>query len=163
MKNLQIESVLAQLEHVRRTPRGWMARCPAHADRTPSLSVRDTGSRILLNCFAGCSYDEICRSLGIGPLELDAGLTASSRGQKIAKLSRLCHKSEVSILQSDFGVSKSVAESMVRQRLRRIGLPEVRRFLRANRGRDINLFDYFTIEVGLDSDTTSDLIRRRSK
>ena len=163
MKIPQIESILAQLEQVRRTTRGWLARCPAHPDTTPSLSIRDTGSRILFHCFAGCSYEEICRSLGIGTLELDARLMSSRRGRKIAKLSRLCHKLEVGILQSDFGLSKSVAEKMVRQRLQRIGLPDVRNFLRANRGRAVNAFDYFTIEIGLDPDTVGELLRRYPK
>jgi putative DNA primase/helicase len=31
--------------------RGWMFRCPCHADRNPSCSVRDDG---LVTCFAGC-------------------------------------------------------------------------------------------------------------
>ncbi len=34
---------------------GWMARCPAHADREPSLSIRDgDGNKVLVRCHAGC-------------------------------------------------------------------------------------------------------------
>jgi hypothetical protein len=40
-----------------------MCRCPAHADRTPSLSVRVGRSRLLLHCFAGCQAGEILRAL----------------------------------------------------------------------------------------------------
>lgn len=36
-----------------------MVRCPAHDDRTKSLSWRWTGEKPLLKCFAGCSFDEI--------------------------------------------------------------------------------------------------------
>ncbi len=36
-----------------------IVRCPAHEDRSPSLSWRVTGDRLLLRCFAGCSWDEI--------------------------------------------------------------------------------------------------------
>ena len=36
--------------------RSGMARCPAHEDRTPSLSVSETrDGRVLVHCFAGCS------------------------------------------------------------------------------------------------------------
>lgn len=62
-----LDKVLRRLDKVRSTSRdGWMARCPAHNDSTPSLSV-DTGEdgRVLLNCFAGCSKDKILRSLGL--------------------------------------------------------------------------------------------------
>ena len=39
---------------------GWMACCPAHDDRSPSLSIANgTGGRILLTCFAGCSWAAI--------------------------------------------------------------------------------------------------------
>lgn len=41
-----------------------MCRCPAHDDRTPSLSVRLGRRAILLHCFAGCSNDEVIAELG---------------------------------------------------------------------------------------------------
>lgn len=40
-----------------------LARCPAHADRTPSLSLRQGRSQILVHCFAGCHPDEVLRAL----------------------------------------------------------------------------------------------------
>jgi hypothetical protein len=42
-----------------------MARCPAHEDSTASLSARWDGSRLLLNCFAGCAYPAIANALGL--------------------------------------------------------------------------------------------------
>ena len=37
-----------------------MAHCPAHEDRSRSLSYRWTeGGRLLLHCFAGCTWEEI--------------------------------------------------------------------------------------------------------
>lgn len=45
------------------TPAGGLCRCPAHADRTPSLSVRPGRTRLLLHCFAGCTAEEILRAL----------------------------------------------------------------------------------------------------
>ena len=38
---------------------GWMACCPAHDDRTPSLSIHEVDGKTLFHCFAGCSQDEV--------------------------------------------------------------------------------------------------------
>lgn len=66
------EEVLGLLEAVRRNGEGrWMARCPAHGDRSASLSVRlgDDG-RTLLHCFAGCSFGEVVEALHLEPQQL---------------------------------------------------------------------------------------------
>jgi putative DNA primase/helicase len=42
---------------------GGMCRCPAHDDRTPSLSVRPGESRLLLHCFAGCETRAVIDAL----------------------------------------------------------------------------------------------------
>ena len=58
--------LLERLEAVRVTgPNRWIARCPAHDDRSPSLSVRDTGERLLLHCFAGCDACDVVRAVGL--------------------------------------------------------------------------------------------------
>jgi putative DNA primase/helicase len=49
---------------------GGLCRCPAHDDRTPSLSVRPGRRRLLFHCFAGCDARTIMRALS------RAGLTA---------------------------------------------------------------------------------------
>jgi hypothetical protein len=36
-----------------------VARCPAHADREPSLSIRDGEREIIVNCFAGCYWRDV--------------------------------------------------------------------------------------------------------
>ena len=61
------DDVVAKLDRVRRVGDGrWVARCPAHEDRSPSLSVRalDDG-RTLLHCFAGCAVEDIVGALGL--------------------------------------------------------------------------------------------------
>jgi hypothetical protein len=40
-----------------------MCRCPAHNDKTPSLSVRAGDSALLFKCFAGCTISEIFQAL----------------------------------------------------------------------------------------------------
>lgn len=49
---------------------GWSARCPAHDDRTPSMSLTDRDGRVLVKCHAGCeqaSVIEALRRLGLWP------------------------------------------------------------------------------------------------
>ena len=61
------EELLHDLDVVRpRGPGKWSARCPAHPDRSPSLSIREgDDGRLLLHCFAGCTLGEICGALGL--------------------------------------------------------------------------------------------------
>lgn len=42
---------------------GGMCRCPAHRDRTPSLSVRLGRKRLLFHCFAGCDNGAVLQAL----------------------------------------------------------------------------------------------------
>lgn len=61
-------------------PRGAMCRCPAHDDRTPSLSVRPGERQLLFHCFAGCDTSEVIRTLrDLGVLDRDAE-SAPTRG-----------------------------------------------------------------------------------
>jgi hypothetical protein len=59
--------ILSGLDKVRRTGQGrWSARCPAHEDRTPSLSIRETDhGLVLLKCFAGCRTEAVIGALGL--------------------------------------------------------------------------------------------------
>jgi putative DNA primase/helicase len=42
----------------------WMARCPAHDDREPSLSIRDAdGRKVLVRCHAGCDQGRVIAAL----------------------------------------------------------------------------------------------------
>jgi len=56
----------------RRVGKVFVARCPAHDDRTPSLSISDAADgadgKILVHCHAGCTQDEVIaamRTLGL--------------------------------------------------------------------------------------------------
>jgi hypothetical protein len=47
-----------------------MARCPAHDDRDPSLSIRDENGKVLVHCYAGCSQADVIaalKALGLWP------------------------------------------------------------------------------------------------
>lgn len=59
--------VLAKLEKPRQVgPGRWVARCPAHPDRQPSLSVKEApDGRVLVYCFAGCPTQAVLAALGL--------------------------------------------------------------------------------------------------
>ena len=78
---MTLDDFLSRLDEVKRHNARWSAKCPAHADRSPSLSVMEGGKGILLRCWAGCTLNEICHSLGIEQKDLfyDAGLPRSQR------------------------------------------------------------------------------------
>lgn len=57
---MRIEAIVARLKGVRKTGSGYQALCPAHADRTPSLSITEgSDGRVLVKCHAGCSFESI--------------------------------------------------------------------------------------------------------
>ena len=63
---MTIEELLSRLDAVRRSSRGYVARCPAHDDKNPSLNIREgEGDRILVHCFAACSVQDVCAAIGI--------------------------------------------------------------------------------------------------
>jgi hypothetical protein len=63
--------LLARFEGVRRHgPGRWTARCRAHEDRKPSLSIRRAHDHWLLFCHAGCPYPEIREAARLEPGDL---------------------------------------------------------------------------------------------
>jgi len=64
-------TLLDRLHGVRSTgPGRWIARCPAHEDRSPSLSVRETDGRTLIHCFGGCSAGDVLAAVGLRMTDL---------------------------------------------------------------------------------------------
>ena len=64
---MTVDTLISRLDKVRRTGRGsWIACCPAHADKSPSLTIRETDDgKVLLHCFTGCSALEIIDAVGL--------------------------------------------------------------------------------------------------
>lgn len=62
---MTVEDLLPRLEAVRRSSSGYQARCPAHDDRTPSLSVCEGERGILVKCWVGCELSAIMGKLGL--------------------------------------------------------------------------------------------------
>jgi len=61
-----LDAVLARLRKVKKAAGGWIACCPAHDDRNPSLSIRvGSDGRVLLFCHAGCSPEAVVSAMGL--------------------------------------------------------------------------------------------------
>lgn len=68
---MDVNDLLARLDGVRGRNGSWSAKCPAHADRSPSLSVKDGGNGlILMHCFGGCGTDDVLGALGLSMTDL---------------------------------------------------------------------------------------------
>ena len=62
--NLTLGDALSVLEGVKQTSKGWLARCPAHDDHSPSLGVGEgREGRLLLTCWTGCRFSAIMSAL----------------------------------------------------------------------------------------------------
>ena len=63
---MDVYEVLNKLQKVKRQKHNdWLARCPAHRDKNPSLGVTLKDGKILLKCWAGCSSESVVSSLGM--------------------------------------------------------------------------------------------------
>jgi hypothetical protein len=58
--------LLPRLDKVQETAPGqWIACCPAHDDRSPSLSIRQTDDRLLIYCHAACPASDVTAAVGL--------------------------------------------------------------------------------------------------
>jgi len=64
--------LVERLEGVRSTgPHRWIAKCPAHDDRSPSLAVKEADDgTVLVKCFGGCGATEVVSALGLSLKDL---------------------------------------------------------------------------------------------
>jgi putative DNA primase/helicase len=59
---------------------GWTARCPAHNDHTPSLSIQDSEeNKVLVRCHAGCDQERVIAALRGRGLWVENGPRSLSR------------------------------------------------------------------------------------
>jgi len=95
-----------------------MARCPAHDDKNPSLSVKAEDGKLLLKCFAGCSVDEILDATGVAKRDLfaDGGevvpfRTAPNRPTDLSASGGVKKNKKVSSADQEEGGNKKVSSS----------------------------------------------------
>ena len=64
---MSADTLLCRLDAVRRTGADcWIARCPAHDDRRPSLSIRGLpDGRVLVHCWADCATADVLNAVDL--------------------------------------------------------------------------------------------------
>lgn len=63
---MDVRDILNRLTGVKGGSGQWYARCPAHDDKHQSLSVSiGQDGRVLLNCHAGCSVENVAAAMGL--------------------------------------------------------------------------------------------------
>ncbi len=75
--------VVSRFKGVRRDGSGWRARCPAHDDRDPSLTITEGDKHpVVLNCKAGCKSEDVAAAVGLSLQDLCAdGVRANGTGK----------------------------------------------------------------------------------
>jgi hypothetical protein len=98
------QKVLALLSGAKQHGTGWMARCPAHDDHDPSLSVKeDIDGKVLLHCFVGCATEDIVHVLGLTMGDLFARRNGTNNvypSSRMVKIFELAFPLEVTSLPS---------------------------------------------------------------
>lgn len=70
---MRIDDILARLEGVKGGGGQYTAKCPAHPDSKPSLSIGvGEDGRVLLHCHAGCTPEAVAEALGLTVRDLFA-------------------------------------------------------------------------------------------
>lgn len=64
---MSADALLSRIDRPRKTGAdSWICRCPAHEDKSPSMTVRELpDGRVLLHCFAGCDVESILGAVGL--------------------------------------------------------------------------------------------------
>ncbi len=63
---MNINEFISKLNNVKRTGENeYIACCPGHDDRNPSLSITEKEGKILLHCHAGCKPEQIVAAMGV--------------------------------------------------------------------------------------------------
>ncbi|MCK9606731.1 MAG: CHC2 zinc finger domain-containing protein [Methylomonas sp.] len=65
------ECLLERLDKVKNTGLNkWLACCPAHSDKHPSLGIKQIDDKIIIHCFAGCHYADVLAAIGFEASDL---------------------------------------------------------------------------------------------
>ena len=80
---MELDDLAAAFTGVKMNGRGFKARCPAHDDHDPSLTVIRGETSWLVTCHVGCQFLDIVSAAGLSPLAFKFGGTSSSTSSRI--------------------------------------------------------------------------------
>lgn len=112
------DTLLSRLDGVRQVrPGAWMARCCAHEDRSPSLSVRELDDgRVLVHCFAGCDAGEVLAAVGLELADLFPKRPDDHRRKPVAARDRFHARDLLRQLVVEATIVAIAADEIVRTR-----------------------------------------------
>jgi hypothetical protein len=98
---MDIDSFLSNFDKVKPTGNGkYLACCPAHPDRSPSLAIKQTDDgKLLLYCFSGCAVTDVVAAAGLELSDLMPEHSTYKKGTKPPRFNkyelfdRLVHES----------------------------------------------------------------------
>jgi hypothetical protein len=105
----------------------WVAQCPAHPDRSPSLSIREgDDGRVLTHCFGGCSPARIADALGLkirdlfvgpppNPAQLRAATAAHEARAQKAAAARQAWRDASELVEKWQTVTNALLDKLVRE------------------------------------------------
>jgi len=67
---MTLDEIVGRFSDAHRVGSEFRARCPAHDDKNPSLSIGERNGTILLHCHAGCSNESIVTAVGLEVADL---------------------------------------------------------------------------------------------
>ncbi len=119
---MSIDALLSRLGGVKETGHGkYVARCPAHEDRSPSLAIREcSDGRILIHDFAGCETEDVLAALGLTFSDIMPERLGDEKGFKSTRqrfdarqvLATLDHEALVTaVIAADFLEHKNIDEN----------------------------------------------------
>ena len=131
-----------------------LACCPAHSDRSPSLSLRDDGDKLLAYCHAGCGFIAIIKALRcLGYIDSHSRATTLT----VEDLKRIRQEDEkqadrqetkaLSCWRQSIPIAGTLAENYLRGRGITCDLPETLRFHPACRHPSTQLFPALVAKV----------------
>ncbi len=111
------ESLVGRLQAARSVGDGrWIARCPAHDDRSPSLSIRELpDGRTLIHCHAGCAPGDVVAAVGLrmGDLFPADPMYHRAKGVVRASETRAYHEAVVEIAAHDVRAGRRLSREDV--------------------------------------------------
>lgn len=109
-----VTKLLDRLEGIRDRGEGqWLACCPAHQDRNPSLSIKETSDgTVLLRCWAGCDVGSIMAAVN---LELsDLFPRTEHAGRRHRDQHRLSPRDALTIIKAEVYVVQIAGNRLLR-------------------------------------------------
>lgn len=112
------DRLLDRLDGVRKSGKGWIAKCPAHTDRSASLSIAqgDKGA-VLVHCFANCSVHDVLAAVGLSiadlfPPRITANMSTAERNALREHAKQAQWKAALNAMQIEVGVVHIAARTL---------------------------------------------------